>query len=324
MPYGGAEAFGTTCAGVVRDALNDSSRAIVLAPAARIDDVSDALGADSADVTFVATDQHARNPHRLATLLDGFTAAGEGHCVGVSAPGVSGRSAAVRQEAEFVEFLLNESPVSDWPLTLCCLYDETSSDDAGELSMRRSHAYLRGQDANDAFLPGQAGSMFATDLDPAPARAARLDVGSHELLAMRDFVRERAVSDGLDTDRTDDFVLTVNEIVTNSIRHGGGTARLAMWSADGASICEVRDDGWLRDLLAGHFAPPPSATHGRGLWLANHLCDLGAGALVAGRHRREVVHRRLRAHLAPPRRFVDCRAWRSRRGPCAPPVTRSR
>jgi hypothetical protein len=39
-------------------------------------------------------------------------------------------------------------------------------------------------------------------------------------------------------------------------------------------ICDVRDRGRLGQPLAGRQRPPPDRIDGRGLWLANHLCDL--------------------------------------------------
>ncbi len=39
-------------------------------------------------------------------------------------------------------------------------------------------------------------------------------------------------------------------------------------------VCEVRDRGRLIDPLVGRTKPPDSSEGGRGVWLANHLCDL--------------------------------------------------
>jgi len=39
-------------------------------------------------------------------------------------------------------------------------------------------------------------------------------------------------------------------------------------------VCEVNDDGYLQDPLVGRRRPTPDAMGGRGLWLANQLCDL--------------------------------------------------
>ncbi|MGH2885318.1 MAG: ATP-binding protein, partial [Solirubrobacteraceae bacterium] len=66
----------------------------------------------------------------------------------------------------------------------------------------------------------------------------------------------------------------VNEVVTNSICHGEGRARVSFWTDESSVVCEVRDRGWIRDPLAGRVAPHPDRGTGRGLWLVNQLCDL--------------------------------------------------
>ena len=47
-----------------------------------------------------------------------------------------------------------------------------------------------------------------------------------------------------------------------------------MWIAEGTLICEVADWGRIDDLLVGRVLPPLDGLGGRGVWLANQLCDL--------------------------------------------------
>jgi anti-sigma regulatory factor (Ser/Thr protein kinase) len=69
-------------------------------------------------------------------------------------------------------------------------------------------------------------------------------------------------------------VLAVHEIAANSIRHGGGRGTLRVWRDGGSLVCEIRDRGHIRDPLVGRTRPLPNATGGRGLWIANQICDL--------------------------------------------------
>ena len=78
----------------------------------------------------------------------------------------------------------------------------------------------------------------------------------------------------LDAERVADLVLAVDEIAANSIRHGEGAGTLRMWCEGGGVICEVRDRGRIVDPLAGRARVDQLAEGGRGLWLANQLCDL--------------------------------------------------
>jgi serine/threonine-protein kinase RsbW len=96
------------------------------------------------------------------------------------------------------------------------------------------------------------------------------------ITAIRHAVARTAGSVGLRGQRLEDFVLAVNEIVTNAVRHAGGHGRLRLWLHGGSLRCEVADEGMgiPKDHLNGYELPPSFAVSGRGLWLARHLCDL--------------------------------------------------
>jgi len=78
---------------------------------------------------------------------------------------------------------------------------------------------------------------------------------------------------GLPAERRADLVLAVSEIAANTLAHtaGGGTAHI--WTSGRELICQVHDDGWITDPMAGRKRPPPDAD-GQGLWVVNHVCDL--------------------------------------------------
>ena len=88
------------------------------------------------------------------------------------------------------------------------------------------------------------------------------------------FVAERAARAGFEGDRLSDLVLAVNELATNSMRHGGGRGVLSVWQENGELVCEVTDRGHIADPLAGRERQADTRGGGRGLWLVNHLCDL--------------------------------------------------
>jgi anti-sigma regulatory factor (Ser/Thr protein kinase) len=102
---------------------------------------------------------------------------------------------------------------------------------------------------------------------------------------VRRFVETEAAHAGLGTRRTENLVVAVNEVVSNSVRHGGGGGTLQLWAESGDVVCEVRDRGRIADPLAGWRRPPTTTEGGRGLWLVNQLCDLvqvrvGGGTVV--------------------------------------------
>lgn len=74
--------------------------------------------------------------------------------------------------------------------------------------------------------------------------------------------------------RTDDLVLAVNELATNSVRHGGGVGTLRIWAEPGVLVCEIQDAGHIADPDACLTPPTPDQPSGRGLWVVNRLADL--------------------------------------------------
>jgi anti-sigma regulatory factor (Ser/Thr protein kinase) len=91
---------------------------------------------------------------------------------------------------------------------------------------------------------------------------------------VRRSVAHHAARAQLSRDRADSFVVAVNEIATNSVRHGGGSGVLKLWRDAGALVCEVRDSGLIEAPLAGRERPIAGQVGGYGLWLANQMCDL--------------------------------------------------
>ena len=112
--------------------------------------------------------------------------------------------------------------------------------------------------------------------DPLPAPRAPLQkraFGIQDLWSLRRFVSARASEELLDSERSERLVLAVNELATNSIRHGGGTGTLLIWREADALVCEVRDHGYIVHVPRVRPRPGPEAFSGRGLWLVGRLCD---------------------------------------------------
>jgi anti-sigma regulatory factor (Ser/Thr protein kinase) len=84
-----------------------------------------------------------------------------------------------------------------------------------------------------------------------------------------------ASTQGLDGPRLEGFVLAVNEIMTNAVRHGGGLGRVALWRQDGDLVCEVSDagGGLAEPRPVNHVRPAADQPGGWGLWLAEELTD---------------------------------------------------
>jgi anti-sigma regulatory factor (Ser/Thr protein kinase) len=99
--------------------------------------------------------------------------------------------------------------------------------------------------------------------------------GLGDVTALRHSVSRHAAAAGLAGQRLQDFVLAVNELITNAVRHGGGRGHLRLWCRDGVIWGEVSDRGpGMPDPAPdGGRLPPTSAVGGRGLWLARRMSD---------------------------------------------------
>jgi len=106
------------------------------------------------------------------------------------------------------------------------------------------------------------------------ASAEVLAFGPEDLAAVRRLVFAWASELGLGSERTEQLVGAVNELTSNSVRHGGGRGELRMWSEHDTLLLEVRDRGHISEPLTRRTRPAPGQPAGRGLWLADQLSDL--------------------------------------------------
>jgi len=115
---------------------------------------------------------------------------------------------------------------------------------------------------------------FAEELPSPRGPVLELAFDGDALAELRHAIALWATANGLGAQRTDELVLAVDELASNSIRHGGGAGTLRWWREDETLLCEARDAGWLRSPLVGCARPGTDARCSRGLWLVNQLCDL--------------------------------------------------
>ncbi len=84
----------------------------------------------------------------------------------------------------------------------------------------------------------------------------------------------RAEQFGMDPVHVESLLLAVHEIAANSLSQGGGTGSYRMWREGRTLVCEIRDNGTIVEPPAGRGYPGSESLRGRGLWIANQLCDL--------------------------------------------------
>lgn len=249
------------------------------------------LGGDARWVQFVAIEQVGRNPAAIVPLWRNFVDEnGGGPARGISEPVWSGRSAAAIEECHRQESLFPLVFADDPAFALLCAYDAAALPADTAERVARSHRCVerRGRrEERPDFEP--AHDFFAGEL-PAPSLPAEpVGFGLAELAEVRDRVAAAGAQAGLGPREVADLVTAASELAANSVMHGGGTGTLRLWRDGGALLTEVADRGLIEDPLVGRLRPAIAQEGGRGLWLANQLCDLvqirsGEGGTVVRLH----------------------------------------
>lgn len=119
---------------------------------------------------------------------------------------------------------------------------------------------------------------------PADGCWLERDFTEGDLPRLRVLAEEFATWAGLPVARRGEFVLAVNEVVSNAITHGGGRGRLMLRRTDGEVQCRVTDAGpGFSVAVIPELLPGLDSRCGRGLWLARLVTDrLTVGAGVVG------------------------------------------
>jgi len=95
-----------------------------------------------------------------------------------------------------------------------------------------------------------------------------------ELGEVRRRVAAAAERAGMGPAEVTDLVTATSELAANSVVHGGGSGTLRLWREEERLLAEVEDRGRIEQPLVGRLRPNLYQEGGRGLWLANKLCDL--------------------------------------------------
>jgi anti-sigma regulatory factor (Ser/Thr protein kinase) len=298
--YAGPDEFVAGCAAFVREGIAADEPVLVVVGSEKIDLLREELNGPAEDVTFADMAEVGRNPARIIPAWQDFVDSQlrvDRPVRGVGEPIWAGRNPDELVECQRHESLLNVAFAHAPAWQLLCPYDISALPDSVVDEALRSHPIVfSGSElaANDRFRGLEAsGRPFDAPLSDPPPTAVELPFDRDLLVDGRYLVYCRAADAGLSETRTNDLVLAVNEILTNSVRYGGGGGVLRIWQDDGTLVCEVEDRGLIADPLVDRRRPDPEQSGRRGLWMANQVCDLvqiraaGAGTVVRLHLRRD-------------------------------------
>jgi anti-sigma regulatory factor (Ser/Thr protein kinase) len=276
---------------LVRRALATDAAVLVAVAATRAAALAQALGEDAERVRFADISRLGRNPARIIPMWRDFALEHASGSRGGATPGTASAAAlgiaepvwAERDAEELIECerheaLLNLAFDDGAAWHLLCPYDIDGLDDDVLESARHTHPLLAcdGASRENREYPyvHEPPRPFAGAL-PAPRHPVRELAFAHgELAEVRQTVAGWASANALAAERTEELVLAVDELASNSIRHGGGAGMLRWWREGETLLCEVRDAGWIQAPLVGRVRPNIYSSSGRGVWLVNQLCDL--------------------------------------------------
>ncbi|WP_433292844.1 anti-sigma factor RsbA family regulatory protein [Pseudonocardia sp. CA-142604] len=284
--YSGLDEFLAGTVPFVHEGLALDEAVAVAVPASRLEPLRVELGAAAQRVRFVNMGEVGRNPARI--LPDVLLAFADEH-VGatrvriVGEPTWAGRSAAEYPACVQHEALINLAFAGS-PATILCLYDAADLTPEMLADVEATHPVVVDGGAPRAST-GYSIERVLADVNrplPQPPQDRPLLVDAHLLGGGRRIAMAEARSAGLDEDRVADVEMVANELLTNSIEHGGGTGLLRTWTENGHFLVEVQDSGQLLDPLAGRRRPGLLQYRGRGLYVVNQLADLVRISSTAG------------------------------------------
>ena len=197
---------------------------------------------------------------------------------GIGEPIWADRTAEELVECQLHEALLNIAFADSDGFQLLCPYDTGTLSEETTHEARCSHPVVvsGGRAAESHEYRGVADPLapFAAPLPRPPGAADTLGFERSTLAEVRRLVARSGEHAGLAPRRRDDLVLAVNELATNSVRHGGGHGIVRVWRDHDALACEVRDRGRIDDPLVGRIRRTDDAPGGLGVWLAHQVADL--------------------------------------------------
>lgn len=279
--YVDAEEFLAGTVPFVREGLEAEEAILVATPRRSLELLKSALGGEAKGVEFVQMEEMGRNPARIISTWHDFVDAQLTDwrgIRGIGEPVWAERTPAELDECEIHESLLNLAFDGAPAWSLMCPYNTTALDDrvlsraehnhpalSRHGDLRRSHPYVD---------PAGSRTALKGELDPPAATPVELTFYAEQLGDVRRFVAAQGRQEALDSPRLEGLVVAANEVATNSLRYGGGSGEIRIWREGDALACEIRDRGRIEQPLVGRKRPLPDQAGGRGLWLANQLCDL--------------------------------------------------
>lgn len=261
----------------IEEGLRADEPVAVAVPTPNLHLLQDALGAAAERVHLVDMCEAGANPGRIIPgVLREFADQYPDRRVRIiGEPVWPSRTAAEYPACAQHEALINPA-FAGRDVTIMCPYDVAALSGRAIADSLAAHPVVvdrRGRRRSDHFAPERLFAEYNQPLTPPPKTAIARAVDRVTIENARWFVTAFGRKAGLAANRLIDLEIAVTELVTNSIRHGGGSAMLHIWTEADRLVCDIADAGHLADPLAGRL-PIDDLAEGHGLLLVNHVVDL--------------------------------------------------
>lgn len=287
FPYGTDTQLVEGIVPFLREGLDNGEPEIVTATPRDAGLLRDGLGADADRVQVIDSDAWYVRP--AAAIADYDAVLRELTDDGASRIRVAGElpqhmTSGQRRSWTRYESVLNRV-FEDFPVWIVCMYDlrveplRRMLDDA----LRTHPTVWRGpvREPSPRFVDPEA--LLSELPEPTsrpfsePGLCLRVD---RDRSGWRDKLAAAGLEAGLSSERVDELLIAVSELVSNAVQYGAPPVELAAWVSPGELVCEVADQGGRPiDPLAGYLPPGRDAgeagegPRGMGLWIARQLSD---------------------------------------------------
>jgi anti-sigma regulatory factor (Ser/Thr protein kinase) len=256
--------------------LRNAEPVFVAVPGRRAALLRERLGAESPLVRYGAMAETGRNPARLIPELRAFLDEYPGRRVRYIGESVwPGRSDSELCEAIRHEALMNLA-FSTAALTIVCPYDVRGLAAPAVSGARTTHPVIVQNGRTEPGAGYAGGGVVPAECEhplPAPPTDAETLGFDTSLRPVRHLVASHGAALGMAAERITNLVIAVGEITANTLRHTAAGGTFWVWHTGEEIICQVRDQGWISDPLAGRRRRYPEDS-GHGLWVVNQVCDL--------------------------------------------------
>jgi anti-sigma regulatory factor (Ser/Thr protein kinase) len=204
---------------------------------------------------------------------------------GVSRVRVVGEVDFGETERDWLEWQRYESVINEalagWPLWGLCVFDTRRLPGPVLDSALQTHSHVASTEGRAPSPHFVAPADYLRSLpipeeplESTPPRLWARDVA--DFIGLRHAVAAELATVAAPRDAIEDYLLAVDEMSSNAVRHGGPPVSLRLWVGDDRIVCTIDDHGpGFDDPFAG-YGPAHGedlSRGGMGLWLARQLCD---------------------------------------------------